>query len=128
MVGPLYDPDYQRKVMKDIVILPSTIPKAGFGAFWMGKTSLPKKTVIGVYAGRIKTREPKDTTYTLRLDSRTYIDSAREQDGNWTRYMNDKKGADNVYFTTDGYVRTKRSILPGEELFVDYGEGYWDGR
>ena len=115
-----------------IQIAPSRIPHAGNGVF--AKQSIPSDTIIGIYRGEIISEEEYNKNgfrpYALRLqkpDGSIIIDG--EKEGNWTSRMNDPRGTmytANVIFEPDGTVKTIQQIEEGEELFINYGESYWE--
>jgi len=56
-----------------------------------------------------------------------YIDAEDESKSNWTRYINHKKGRKaNVKFNHDASITTLRPIAKDEELFIDYGEEFFE--
>jgi hypothetical protein len=126
-----YDSEFQRAVMAGMTIKQSSVPNIGLGAFWEGSDPLPARRRIGVYAGRILKRQPHDCTYLFEISTTKrpkYICARNTRYANWTRYINDPRPSRdaNVYFTSDGRVATLRQIKPGEELFIDYGEWYFN--
>jgi hypothetical protein len=115
-----------------IQIAPSRIPNGGNGAF--AKQSIPSGTIIGTYRGKNISEEEYSKKgfgpYALRLqtpDGSILIDG--EKEGNWVTRINDPRGTShsvNVVFEPDGRVKTTQQIEQGEELFVSYGEAYWE--
>lgn len=123
-----------------IEIKKSTIAKAGKGAFAV--EGIPKG-YLGIYTGTKKKRyedinpfyswevtsfDPK----TGEMDNRDiflyYIDASTNK-SNWTKYVN--CGMKSKYNNMECvqcygkvYYLATRNIKPGEELFIDYGEGY----
>ena len=62
------------------------------------------------------------------LHAKKYIDSEDPEKSNWTRFINHKpffKKA-NTCFTSLGNVRTCKDIEPGEELYINYGQQFFD--
>jgi hypothetical protein len=124
---PTHDNNFQLYVLQHMEVRPSGIPGAGKGVFWMGDKPLPAGRRIAVYTGEVLREEPRDTTYTFQQGPRTFI-VATKAHHNWTKFVNDNFDSNNAEFTTDGRIRTKRPIQPGEEVFIEYGSEYWDAR
>ena len=123
-----------------IKIKPSTVPKAGKGAF--ADKDIPKGA-YAVYRGKISTNPDKtNMLYSWELydyDPKTgktkddiigYVDaSKRDKSTNFARYVNcgPTSKANNMEsvqkYDKVRYVAT-RDIKAGEELFTDYGEEY----
>ena len=127
----------------------STIPNAGYGLFVSGG-AVPEGATACVYGGRrITTREVMgckgeraegevmDGGYLMRVGYSerermiVWVDASEELSV-IARYINDPlmKIAYNVKFVKDPESGTAdvvavRDIVEGEELFVDYGKGYW---
>lgn len=107
-------------------------PAVGLGTYAL--QGLPRASVLGEYVGELVSGGDVDTPYMLTvLDDAgadgVFIDSLRV--GEWTRFINHSCRA-NTYFATrrvgDGVrvvVVTEREVKEGEEVTVDYGEGYW---
>lgn len=119
----------------------STIPHAGDGVFT--KCRLNKETHLGYYMGRIFWKYPKrnkrNFDYIMQISRRppwiprSTWESKKTNcvvvDGNnILAYFNDgdQSGQTNCRFTQSGRFVTNRCIEPGEELFVSYGEDYWN--
>jgi hypothetical protein len=74
--------------------------------------------------------------YLMALHFNVHVD-ATSRVGYLARFINDNLSSDgekrNVRFVKDpearlARVRTLRAIQPGEELYAEYGEGYWRRR
>ncbi|HEY0039713.1 MAG TPA: SET domain-containing protein-lysine N-methyltransferase [Flavisolibacter sp.] len=122
---------------KELEIKPSAIPEAGKGLFT--KCFIPKGTRIVEYKGTITTwnavKNDPTNAYIYYLKPNHVID-ARHHPKSLARYVNDAKGLvrsknrkNNAQFVNDGlhvYVVAIRDIKAGEEIFVEYGQKYWD--
>lgn len=106
----------------------STIPDAGRGVFTKG--FIPKDSFIGYYRGKIVNLDKvKDTDYVLSLDDGTAI--CAKNSNHFAGMINCPTATQyspNIIFTTDGRLNTIRDIKANEELYVDYGKGYWTAR
>ena len=97
----------------------------GDGVFTNRK--MTSNTLICSYGGKGRTvntsDENCDVEYTLQIAPGQYVDAK----GHFTSKLNHKWGAAaNVMFEPGtGDLRTLRDIAANEELFVDYGPGYW---
>ncbi|XP_060559317.1 uncharacterized protein LOC132719555 [Ruditapes philippinarum] len=121
----------------EIEIKPSTIPNAGFGAF--AKMFIEQDTVFAPYKG---TFEPESDVagqsgYSWKIDTRTgegrantiWIDAKDVTLSNWLRYVNTPTSAEseNVFafqYKGEMYYQAFKSIQPGTELLVWYGDSY----
>ncbi|BBI30546.1 SET domain-containing protein [Acanthamoeba castellanii medusavirus] len=116
------------------VIAPSTIPEAGRGVFLT--VDLPAGVDLGLYTGRLLTRKEMETTESLYVLERhnqhtrrlEWVDADCEE-GNWLRFINQNSPGkrNNVRIMRNGRFKTKRAIAAGDELFVSYGNEYWQG-
>lgn len=120
-------------------IRPSSIPGAGNGVFT--RKSISKGTVICYYCGKVyASEEAVDKTgipqyYLLKLPSGKIVD-ASSQSSCLARFINDCRGTSkkqNVEFgeadepnAKYAVVRSIAKIPAGGELFVSYGDPYWD--
>lgn len=106
----------------------STIPHAGRGVFTKG--FIPKDAFIGYYRGKIVNLDKvRDTDYVLTIDDGTAI--CAKNSNHFAGMINCPTATQyspNVMFTTEGQLQTIRAVKPGEELFADYGRGYWTAR
>jgi hypothetical protein len=108
---------------------------ATFGAF--AKKRLRKGLVLGKYRGRMLGKAeyeakyaPGDPArYTLEVRPNLFIDAEDPREASFARFINDPgpNSRPNCAFhrSKDSViVQTLRDILPGEELFVNYGSQY----
>ena len=106
---------------------------AGHGAF--SRTFIKPYTWLGAYEGERKDLNESSSIYTWQvsldgsIENRTKVDGAHSWDSNWLRYVNcpNKLEQLNVKPATckgQMYYMTSRSIAPGTELFVFYGQKY----
>ena len=111
----------------------STIEGAGKGLF--ARVRIAAEDTIGYYTGEIITeKEFYDTerpfsAYVLWV-CRTHIIVGEGPKANYTRYIN-HSGDPNAFLIVSNRWKTARfealrTIGPGEEIFFDYGEDYWD--
>ncbi|KAF2638862.1 SET domain-containing protein, partial [Massarina eburnea CBS 473.64] len=117
----------------------------------IARTSLPKGTVLGFYAGKLLSSKFSGTNdYLMELgigdlasygllddedeerglkDEMVFIDGFKQ--GNWTRFMNHSCNAHAEFvMMRAGETRIMAAVLrkpieEGEELTVSYGESYW---
>ena len=122
---------------KELEIRTSTIPDAGKGLFT--KIPISKGTRIVEYKGTVTTwdvvKDDPTNSYIYFLKPNHVID-ARHHPRSFARYINDARGlvrsksrTNNAQFVNDGlrvYIVATRDIQAGEELFVEYGNKYWD--
>jgi len=118
---------------KDFEIRPSTIEGAGLGLF--SKVRIEAEETIGHYTGKIISEtefndpERPFSAYILWV-CRTHIIDGVGPKANYTRYINhsDKPNAFLVVSTRWKTARFEalRRIEPGEEIFFDYGDDYWE--
>ena len=118
----------------EYTIKTSTIPNAGNGAF--SNVFLPKGTVLGYYKGKRISKSAyerlEDDSYVWELSSTNgpvYVDGKDEKVSNWLRFLNDSRdrrvNVEPYQYRQNIYYRTIRSIKPGQELFISYGDHYW---
>ena len=122
---------------KELVVKASTLSGAGKGLFT--NTFIPKGTRIIEYKGTVTTwdvvKSDPTNAYIYFVKPNHVID-ARDHPKSLARYINDAKGlvrakerTNNAKFITDGlrvFVEAIRDIEAGEEIFVEYGQQYWD--
>ena len=122
---------------KQLTVKKSTIPGAGKGLFT--KVFIPKGTRIVEYKGRLTTWKEVDhddgrngyiyyIKRTLVIDAYTYKKALG-------RYANDARGLkkikgllNNCEYVIDGekvFIKAKKDIPAGSEIFVGYGKEYW---
>ena len=115
-------------------VRPSTIPNAGNGLFALVHISL--EDTIGYYTGKILNNndflDPKrpSSNYILYLCN-NYIILGEGPLSNYTRYINHSSKNPNAFLITSTRWKTARleaikPIFPGEEIFYNYGDDYWD--
>lgn len=118
----------------------SKIRNAGIGCF--AKTFIPMGTLLGPYKGRYLTRKERNRIrnglYIWKLTEDRYVDAKHFKKDNPLRYVNgaktklqEEKINCEVKFLGRRpsewkvYYITNRTILPGEELIVSYGDYYF---
>ncbi len=110
----------------------ATKPVMGQGVFAV--KSIPPRTLIGAYTGKIASPERMvDVSYRMNVPDKFIIDA--KQAGNETRFINHSStpniGVQTIPIKTDNGVEelvsffTLRPISADEELFIDYGKDYW---
>ena len=116
----------------------STIPNAGKGAF--ANVYIKKGTVLGEYHGKILSRkqyesmDDDDQAYVWEVSSPSgpfYIDGGPVKKNNWLRFLNDsrsvsKNNVQEYQYAGRVFYKAIKNIKPGSELFVDYGDYYFD--
>ena len=115
-----------------LVVRPSLIANAGDGLFTT--RFCPAGTVLCEYKGTKLTglqllRTP-DWTYVYNYEFEFWIDP-QHHPGVKARYINDNFDPSKLNVTwaaRDGkvYLEATRDIVPGEELYVEYGAEYWE--
>lgn len=125
----------------------STIPGAGLGLFASckrGKTCFKEKDFVSSYGGRVFPyreaakayyKDPDAGFYLLRMGDGSIVDGAETNSGN-ARYINDSRDRktrnvafmSNVAAERDPFkrVRAKKNIVHAQEIFADYGPGYFE--
>lgn len=117
----------------DFEIRPSTIKGAGRGLF--AKTHIAEEDTIGYYTGEVIDEKEfynpdrPFSAYVLWV-CRTHIIVGEGPKANYTRYINHSEKP-NAFLVVSSRWKTARfealrDIAPGEEIFFDYGEDYWD--
>ena len=115
-------------------VRPSTISKAGNGLFSLAHINL--EDTIGYYTGIILDNndfhDPKcpSSNYFLYLCD-NHIILGEGPLANYTRYINHSSKKPNAFLITSTRWKTARleaikSISPGEEIFYNYGDDYWE--
>lgn len=124
-----------------IEIRRSNIPNAGFGVF--ATQNIPCGRALGYYRGEIVTPEEHERRYAKKgygeysllandIDNPTekvYIDGKHHY--NWVSRVNASKGTGkkpNIQWDAYGHVTALRNIKKGEELLLNYGRSYWQGK
>lgn len=113
----------------------SSIPGAGLGVFSI--THIPKQVRFGPYKGKkIKWESITDEMNTCYIweivrsgKLSHFVNGHDESQSNWMRFVNcsrceDEQNMVAFQFRGEIYYRTYKSINPGEELLVWYGESY----
>ena len=123
----------QKWTAEDFEIRTSTIEGAGMGLFT--RYAIGKDDTIGYYTGKVITeKEFHDpdrpfSAYVLWV-TKDHILVGEGPKANYTRYINhdDKPNAFLVVSSRWKTARFQalRDIKPGEEIFFDYGEDYWE--
>ena len=117
----------------DFEVRTSTIKGAGNGLF--AKFAIKEGDTIGYYTGEIITeKEFHDphrpfSAYVMWV-TRKHIIIGEGPKANYTRYIN-HEDEPNAFLVTSTRWKTARfealrDIDPGEEIFFDYGEDYWE--
>jgi hypothetical protein len=131
---------YQKQLMNsDLVVKRSTLPGAGKGLF--AKRTIKKGERFIEYGGEIITeaelnRRAENDIYGYSF----YINRNRVIDAYYTpdqlaRYANDARGLKRikgirnncsyVIYNHRCWIMAERTLKPGEEIFVGYGNEYW---
>lgn len=123
-----------------VEIKESNIEGAGLGLF--AKADIPRGTLIDCYYGKRLTAkewgelDPEDTMYIMEINDNLYIDGNIEK--NFISFCNDARGLtripgvrNNCRFELtedeqDMALYASRNIKAGEEIFVFYGNSYWN--
>ena len=117
----------------DFEIRTSTIEDAGMGLF--ARHAIGEEDTIGYYTGEVITeKEFHDpdrpfSAYVLWV-TKDHILVGEGPKANYTRYIN-HYDEPNAFLIVSSRWKTARfqalrSIEPGEEIFFDYGEDYWE--
>jgi len=117
----------------DFEIRSSTIAGAGRGLFT--KVPIAVEDTIGYYTGEVigeqEFYDPERpfSAYVLWV-CRTHIIIGEGPRANYTRYIN-HSDQPNAFLVVSSRWKTARfealhDIAPGEEIFFDYGEDYWE--
>ena len=120
---------------KQLIAKTSTLPESGKGLFT--SKEIPKGTLIVEYKGRItnwKNVEHEENGY-IYFVNRNYVIDARPFKKALAKFANDAKGLKQVkglannaeYVEENGkvYIKSKKDIPAGSEIFVGYGKEYW---
>lgn len=134
-----FDPEIAKYKYYKISIRPSTIKQAGMGAY--AEENIPIG-LYGFYNGVYTTMPNELYTWSIykfdmingeilegNKETKYSIDAFDLRTSNWTRFVNcaikDKK---NNMFAVQSFnimlYKTIKNIKKGDELFIDYGEGY----
>jgi uncharacterized protein len=122
---------------KDLIVKTSSLPNSGKGLFT--KVFIPKKTLIVEYQGEIckwkDVEDNFDNGYIYYVNRNHVIDAGNSVKF-LARYANDAFGLskikgtrNNSKYKTKGrqvFIESVEDIPAGEEIFVSYGEEYWN--
>ena len=122
---------------KHLFTQPSNIPNAGLGLFT--NIFIPKGATIIEYTGNIttweKVSEDGENLYIYYVNDDHVIDASKRKKS-LGRYANDAQGMkkikgllNNADYVEDGlrvYIKAKKDIEAGQEIFVSYGKEYWE--
>jgi hypothetical protein len=121
-----------------LVARTSSIPSAGLGLFYESndeKSAIPAGATLCYYTGHIhnihSSRELHDTSYLMLIDGDLLVDAGPIQ-SIYARFINDplNDAFVNCKFVPQptkfrSAVVSTRQIFCGDELFAEYGDGYW---
>lgn len=132
-----FDPNHRRYFYVPLVIDKSNIRLAGMGVYT--EAEIPKGS-YGFYRGAIKSFEAQNghyswtiNTWTSTGDQQTKVkyfkDATFLEHSNWARYVNCPNHGVKCNLVMKQSFHTvfyeaKEDILPGSELFIDYGDEY----
>ena len=135
--------DKNKRYTPPMIIKSSTIPNAGNGLFT--QENIKKDKHLGWYYGDIYEKHPNnDSGYILEIQMKPcwvstltwnkkksknmFIDGYPKDRSNifYKFSMLNHSKHPNVKFLQNGRIVSLRSIKNGEELFVNYGNEYWD--
>lgn len=95
----------------------------GYGLY--AADTIPAKTIIGQYTGKVSNNSNPDSHYSMELSKNSSCDA--EKYGNFTRFANYSEHQDNLEFVkmeknkkTIVAVHSKRNINKNEQLLVNY--------
>jgi SET domain-containing protein len=131
--GILNMPQPKKFSEQDFEIRTSTIQDAGLGLF--AKETIHSDDTIGYYTGEVievtQLHDSKraSSAYLLWI-CRNHIIVGHGPKANYTRYIN-HSNQPNAFLVVSTRWKTARieaiqTIQPGEEIFFNYGEDYWD--
>ena len=124
--------EFKNNLFGDFSLRKSRIPNAGLGVF--AEQNLRKNTRIGYYDGKLVTDiTDAESEYAMRVGDKI-IDASSEHPRFFSAMINDARGTGNrltVEFVEENgrykvLLVTLRAIRKGEELYVDYGDTYWE--
>jgi len=118
---------------EDFEVKPSTVPGIGLGLFAVRR--MRKGDIIGHYTGVRLTEDQANnepyihSRYLVWICKDWYLD-AQGEEGNYTKYINHSSKPNAELVTSTRWKTAKIKVLkriePGEEIFFDYGDEYWD--
>ena len=113
-------------------VAPSTIAGAGLGLF--AEQAFVEDESLGPYTGEVISFEELEagrfsgSDYLLAVSER-YLIAAEGPKANYTRYINHSETPNALLIVSARWKSARfvatREIMPGEEIFFDYGEAYW---
>ena len=125
-------PNPKTHTAKDFEIRESTIPGAGLGLF--SKVHIEIEETIGQYTGELITWEEltagrySGSNYIMALTSKLLL-VAEGPKSNYTRYINHSTSPNGFLIVSTRWktarIEAIKPITPGEEIFFNYGEDYW---
>ncbi|KAK3317601.1 hypothetical protein B0T19DRAFT_405285 [Cercophora scortea] len=118
----------------DMVEIRQTGTNQGYGVF--ARVAIPEDTILGFYLGEVHDQtafftDPATTSWYVFTTTRAAVDS--RDYGNWTRFVNSHCDPNvsatirNVGQVEGIAFQTARQINPGDQLFINYGRGYFAG-
>lgn len=131
-------PDHKRIETDGVFVKKSTLPGVGKGLFT--RRAIAKGQRIIEYKGRITTfkeiQESGIVNPYIYYVNRNHVIDALPFPENAARHANDAEGpvtlpgcSNNAKFTVTNkrvFLEAIKDILPGSEIFVAYGKGYWE--
>lgn len=119
---------------RDFEVRPSKIPQAGLGLF--AKCLIEPEDTIGPYTGKVLTDAQANSHPYVRSLYLVWVCKdcwilGEGGGSNYTRYINHSERRPNCQLVTSSRwkkarVMAIRLIEPGEEIYFDYGQEYWD--
>lgn len=121
---------------KRLFVKTSNLPDAGKGLF--AKVDIAKNEIVTEYQGRLAAwkdvENDADNGYIFHINDDLVIDASKDL-GSFGRYANDAAGLNRIKGLTNNaeyieedthvFIKAKRKIPAGTEVFVSYGPGYW---
>ncbi|CAF2033340.1 unnamed protein product [Rotaria magnacalcarata] len=117
-----------------IIIKASTISKAGKGVF--ATKRFEKNTFFGPYTGTRHSnfKSAQESGYSWSIADKNgkmiyIVDGYDPNNSNWLRYINcpntvEQQNVQPIQYDRNMFYKTMKTIHPGEELFVYYGDDY----
>jgi len=127
LVGFVFNELWYRKEYRQLMLKPSSLGgPSGRGMF--SPFYIPKGCYVGLYDGVVagdSETEASQSDGILKLQPGYNVDGAHH--GNWMYYINDNKDKKRINLEINclGMLKTVKTILPGDEMFVSYGDDYW---
>lgn len=126
-------PKPKKWTAQDFEVRTSTIEGAGKGLF--AKRTIEAEDTIGYYTGEIITEkefhdpERPFSAYVLWV-CRTHVIIGEGPKANYTRFINHSDEPNAFLVVSSRWKSARfealRRIEPGEEIFFDYGDDYWE--